>query len=546
MDWLSVGTRVGVPVALLVSVLAVRYLDRPGGRWGRTIRSRLLLGIPWGTLTIVVLVGFVYLFLQGGYETPRSPLHIPFTSWSYFYPLGLLTAPFAHQSLGHVTGNLLGTIALAPLAEYAFSHFPQERGSHAFDRWWTNPYVRAFVVFPGGALLVGILTSVFAWGPIIGFSGVMFAFAGFALVRYPIATVVALVGKNLIGTVYRTLRTPVVTGSASPSFGDPWWAGIAIQGHLLGFLIGVVLATVLVSRRPMAKRPSAIRLWAGGLLVASSLTLWAVWWYAEDGFVLYRGVGMLLVISIALLVAGAVRSGESEVAASITGRHVGIALLALPILTMGFVAVPLNATVVQDAAPAGPTLDVEGYSITYAEDVPDPRTEAIEIPGMEEPPRVNASGVIVTNDHRTLWTEAVSKNRLAFAGERTVDVGGVGWRRSVTATRQGWSVTGGGTTYQIGLRPGDDITTTTTTWVYESESVQASPTIAGENVSIRPEDGDFFVVVRRNGSQIESARLPAENETVSLGNVTISHIDDRLVATSGNTRVHIASKERYN
>ncbi|MGM0397716.1 MAG: rhomboid family intramembrane serine protease [Halobacteriota archaeon] len=542
MDALSVGLRIGVPIALLVSLAIVRALDGPRGRWGRRVRSRLLLGVPWGTLTTIVFVLIVYLGLQQGLETPRSPLHIPFTSWSYFYPLGVLTAPFAHQGLGHVTGNVLGTIALAPLAEYAFSHFPTQRGRTAFDTWRTNPYVRAFVLFPAGAIGVGLLTSIFSWGPIIGFSGVVFAFAGFALVRYPLATVVALVARDMLGTLYYVLRDPVITSSASPSFGPPWWAGIAIQGHFLGFLLGVTLGAIVVSRRSRANRPSALKLWTGGLLVGSNMTLWAVWWYRDGGFVLYRGAGILLVVTLALVVTAAVHSRDEPLVGSVTSRQLAIALLTLPLLTMGFVAVPLNATVIEDGEPPGPTVEVDGYSVGYAEDVPHQRVGAIDISALGETTRFNVSGVIVTNDDRSIWTEAIPAGRLSFGGQRTTKVGGIGWSRSVTAIRQGWSVTGNDTVYQIALRPADE----NATWVYASEPARAEPTIAGSNVTIRPDGGAFFVTVTSGSEEIEESRLPARNESVTVGELTITrNTNDCVFAERDGTRVRVATKETY-
>ncbi|MFW6002803.1 MAG: rhomboid family intramembrane serine protease [Halanaeroarchaeum sp.] len=542
MDPLSVGLRIGVPIALLVSLAIVHSLDGPRGRWGRRVRSRLLLGVPWGTLTTIVVVLLVYLGAQQGLASPRSPLYIPFTSWSYFYPLGVLTAPFAHQGLGHVTGNLLGTIALAPLAEYAFSHFPTQRGRQAFDTWRTNPYVRAFVVFPAGVLVVGLLTSVFSWGPIIGFSGVVFAFAGFALVRYPLATVVALVARDMLGTLYYVLRDPIITGSAGPSFGPPWWAGIAIQGHLLGFLLGVMLGAAIVSKRSSVERPSALALWTGGILVGSNMTLWAVWWYRDGGFVLYRGAGILLVVTLALVVTAAVQSRDEPLVGTVTTRQLSIAILVLPLLTMGFVAVPLNATVLEDDDPPGPSVEVDGYTISYAEDVPHQRVGAIDVSAFGETTRFNVSGVIVTNEDRTIWTEAIPASRLSFDGQRTTKVGGIGWSRSVTAIREGWTVTGNGTVYQVALRPGGE----NATWVYASEGARAEPTIDGSNVTIRPAEGAFYVTVTAGGEELGKSRMPARNESVTVGELTISRdTNDGVFAEADGTRVRVATKETY-
>jgi membrane associated rhomboid family serine protease len=68
---------------------------------------------------------------------------------------------------------------------------------------------RAFA-FAGGTLALGVVTSVFSLGPVVGFSGVVFALAGFALVRYPLATVVALVGADALEVMYRALVSPTV------------------------------------------------------------------------------------------------------------------------------------------------------------------------------------------------------------------------------------------------------------------------------------------------------------------------------------------------
>jgi len=148
------------------------------------LRRRFVLGVPWGTVVTVLGVLAVYLFVQGGYTHWYRPVVIPFRAWSYLAPLGMLTAGFAHAGPGHLLGNLFGTVALAPIVEYAFGHFPRERGASSFGSLQTNPYVRALLVFPATVAIVGVTLTLFTLGPVIGFSGVVFAFAGFALVRY--------------------------------------------------------------------------------------------------------------------------------------------------------------------------------------------------------------------------------------------------------------------------------------------------------------------------------------------------------------------------
>ena len=542
MHAITLGLQIGVPAVLLLSLLLLRYLDPGADSFLARVRGRLLLGIPWGTATSIAVVLAVYLFVQQGFWYPYAPLTTPFTSWSYLYPLGLVVAPFAHLGMGHLIGNVIGFAVFGSIAEYAFSHFPTARGSHAFSSWRTHPYVRAFVLFPAGVIGVGLLSSVFAWGPIIGFSGVVFAAAGFALVRHPILTVVALVAREFVRTVYFSLQEPIVFGSASPSFGPPWWVGIAIQGHLLGFLAGVVLAVLLLTRRKHESLPSPGRLWLGTVVVGSSLTLWAVWWFrGASSFVLYRGPGILLLLVMGLLVATAATTSDRDIVEGISRRQVGIALLAIPILTMGFVAVPLNVITVQDEVVPGEAVQVDGYTVTYAEDVTNQRVGTINISAFGETSQVNSSGVIIVNRDRHIWDEAVSAGRLAHSGYARVRVGGLGWRETVEVRRRGWKVSGGGTAYTVALKHDSDRWTP----VYQSDPVRASPVLDGRNVSVVPARDRFIISVTRNNSSLGQATLPAVNESVVIGGLNFTRTETEVYASVGETRVPMIERESY-
>jgi membrane associated rhomboid family serine protease len=539
----SLVFRVAVPVAFLAAVVAVWRLDRPRGAWGRRLRSRLLLGVPWGTLVAAALVLAVYLVMQRGLWHPYDPLVVPFSSWSYLYPLGVVTAPFAHAGVGHLTGNLVGTLVLAPLAEYAWSHFSTERGSSSFASWRTNPLVRAFVLFPLGVVAVGLASSLFSWGPVVGFSSVVFAFAGFALVRYPLATVVAVVARGLVGTVYYALQDPVVVSGASPSYGPPWWFGIAVQGHLLGLLLGVVAGVAVLARRE--ERPSALRLWTGTVLLASSLTLWAVWWYrGPETYVLYRALGVVLVVALGVLVAVGGRASDRPLLgdAGLTRRQTALMLVGVPLLTMAMVAVPLNLSTVDDPTLPGDTVEVRGYTVGYAENVPNQKIPAYDVDVFGETTRVNTSGVIVVNTDRHVWTREISTGALAFDGERSVRVGGLGWSERVVAHREGWSAVGGPTAYQVWLRAGDG------DWVhaYASDPTTAAPTIRGRNVSVVPEDGTFYLAVTRGNETLSRAVVPRENETLFVGGLRFVREGNQVVAVANDTRVPVAQRETYN
>jgi membrane associated rhomboid family serine protease len=546
--------QLAVVVVVALSLLAVWYVDRPDGQWGRQLRRRLLAGVPWGTLVVSALVLGVYLFVQGGLENWFSPVVVPFRAWSYFYPLGLLTSGLAHAGPNHLLGNLVGTLVFAPIAEYAWGHFPTRRGSSSFSSWRTNPYVRAFLLFPAAVLAVTVLTSVFAIGPVIGFSGVVFAFAGFALVRYPVTTVVALVAGRVLGLVRAALQTPTLEAKAQPTFSTPWWAEIAIQGHAVGLFVGVLLGVWLFRRRG-DDLPPAARTWAGVLLFAVSQSLWAVYWFrGGETFVLFRALGVVLVFALATLVALTVTASDRplfERAVSDGGEGRELELLALPRWEWGVVvmlvvaaalagpAVPVNLfTVSEDPLPGEP-IQVRDYEVTYAEDLTDGMVAAVNVSAFGETTAVNTSGVIVRNRDRGIWTTAVTKGRLAFAGRTAVRVGGVGWRETVVVERTGWTVTGGGVAYRINATHDGETRT-----IYQSPPAQASPVIGGRNVSIVPESSTFLVQVNRSNETVR-APLPAVNESVTLDGVELRRTETGLVARFQETRVQVAKPETY-
>lgn len=535
-----VAAQVAIPVALLVSFALVRRLETPGEGVGRRLRSRLLFGVPWGTVVSVAGVVSVYLFVQRGLWHWANPVTLPFSSWSYLYPTGVLTAPFSHAGPGHLVGNMTSTLVAAPLAEYYFSHYPRERGGSTFDSWRTNPYVRAFVLFPAGVAAVGLLTSVLAWGPIIGFSGVVFAFGGFSLVRYPLGTVVAFSAQGVVSTLYRALRNPEITASASSSFSRPWWAGIAVQGHALGLFLGAVAGVALLYHR--RERPNVLRVWTGAVLLASSLSLWALWWYrGNDSFVLYRGWGVVFVLAVAALVTVAVRATDFP----LTKFAVAATLLALPLAVMAGVAIPVNLTTLDDPAvgdanaAGNATVEVNGYYVTYAENVPNEKVSVVDVSVGDETTNVTTSGVIVSNPDREIWTQEVSTGRLAYSGRAAVRVGGVGWSETVGVQRRGWSVTGGGTAYQVWLRPPDG------EWrfAFASDPATADPVLAGKNVSVAPTNRTFSLRVSRNNTTLASAPVPTNGTAVELAGIRFENDRGKLAAAVNGTRVRVAAAE---
>ncbi|WP_411963399.1 rhomboid family intramembrane serine protease [Haloferax sp. YSMS24] len=544
--WIPLHRIVAV-LSVLVALLVLSVVDRPG-RVTATLRRRFLLGLPLGTFVSVGGVLVVYLFVQGGYTSWYRPLVIPFRAWSYFYPLGMLTASFTHSSAGHLVGNLIGTLTLAPIAEYAWGHYPTRRGSTSFGSFWENPYTRALVIFPAGVFGVGLLTSFFALGPVIGFSGVVFAFAGFALVTRPLTTVLAFVSGRVLSLFYNALQAPEVVATSRPVFSTPWWAQIAIQGHAIGLLFGVILGVWLAHQRD-GDRPSAFRSFAGVLLFAVSESLWAVYWFrGADTFVLFRAIGFSLVVALALVVALTVSASDRPLrdrapsGSLFSARHwqVGVAVLLVVTAALTGPAVPYNLFTAADDDLPGESVTVRDYEVTYAEDVPNGLTATFDIELFGESTTTNTSGVIVKSDQRGIWTTAVSTGQLAFSGQSTVRVGGLGWQKQVSAVRDGFVVSGTGiSAYRVFL-----VSNGSSSLAYTTDPVRAEPVVAGRNVSVVPTATGYDLSVSTDNRTVRGP-MPTENVSTTLAGVRFVREQAFVFAEYEGTRVRVARQETY-
>ncbi len=531
---LAVLSLLGVGVVGLVALVILWHLG--AGSTLAVLRRRFVLGVPWGTVLVVLGIVGVYLFVQDAWGNLRNPLVVPFRAWSYGYPLGMLTAAFSHADLWHVTGNLLATVVYAPIVEYVWSHYPTRRGSESFASWVTNPFGR-IGVFVAAVVVVGLLTSLFVPGPVIGFSGVVFALIGFALVTRPITAVVALIGVRVVRVAYLSLIEPVATVSAGPEYVTPWWAGIAIQGHAFGLLVGVLLAVALLRRRD--ESPAVGRVWLAALLVAVSESLYAFYWYAgAERYVLFRAAGLAIVLLIATVVAASVADGDRQLVprVDLPVRVAATALVLVGIMAIGLVAVPHNLADVGPSDDLDRDVTIRDYTIGYAEQVEHGYVGAIEVPFDLEPAPPNASGVVVTSDERNAWVIAVSSGRLAFEGKTNVSVGGLGWRERVVANRTTWNVVDGGDTYKVYLRRAGE----PRRLVHRADPVPVPGTYAGRNVSLAPTATGYEAVVERNGSTLDRGPIPESDRLVVVGGLGFERTGRDLYVVHNRTRVRIA------
>lgn len=525
---------VAIAAVLLVSYAVIRRLDGEAFALGDRLRSRLLLGIPWGTLVTLAFVAFVYFIIQDARTDLHNPVRIAFQSWSYTYPTGWLVGGFAHADYSHFFSNMTAAIVLGSVAEYAWGHYPRRRGAHTFASWRTNPYVRAFLIFPAAAIAIGLFTSLFALGPVIGFSGVVFAFAGFALVRYPIGTVLALVGYRVLRRLIEAILSPQVTaGITAPAPSPPWWAEIAIQGHAIGLIAGVFLGLYVFRRRNAI--PPAWRLWTGVVMFGVLQSLWAVYWFeGADRFILLQGIGMVLVVALAILVAAAVAGSSRSLAWRISSRQAAIVLLAFGLAAMIGPAIAVNLIAPDPgAADEHPGVEVADYRVIYAEDITNRMVAVgdIDIAGLGD---VRTSGVIVVSEERNIWSRQISAQRLADRGSGTVTLGGIGWRESVDVDRDTWRVAGNDSVYQVWLEGPDQ-----RVHAFASEQSTADVRVANRTVTVLIEDEAFAVAVDHNDERVGQVTMPADNETADVGGITLKRLEDDLFVQHDGTKVRV-------
>jgi len=494
--------------------------------WLNPLRERFVLGVPWGTATVLVGLVAVYYLVQGG-GTDSGPVVQGFRSWSLWYPQGTLLSSFAHASESHLTGNAFGTLTFAPVVEYAWRHYPDgsARIQHPAAR------VGAFVL---GVVAVGIAGALFVPGAIIGFSGVVFALAGFALVVRPLVAVLALLGIRVVRLLYRAFTDPVVTAEARPRFVSPSWADTALQGHLFGVLVGVLLAVALLGLRD--RRPDIRHVLFGALVFAVARSLYAIYWFlGADEFVLFQAAGAAGVVLFATLVALAAGPRDWRPGAGPPPATVAVGLLGVVVAALAVSGLVFSLVLVSPGDEVQNGIEVRDYTVAYVDGAQDQYVSALEVPGLGSPLSATQSGVVVASDRRNAWGLDSSAGELAFEGATTVTVGGLTWRETVYVDRTEWSFLDGNSTFRVEG--------------YHDERWQvlhtASPAVAdsrinGTTVSIAATPEGYSLALERNNATVFSSPVPEDNETVVGENITFERESDNLFARFGNTDLRIA------
>ena len=189
-------------------------LRRELGRAARILGGALLL--LWGVFVVNLLLFGGDLLALG--VLPRTIAGLR----------GILFMPLLHGSLAHLVGNSLGILLVGTLVM-----FREER------HFWAVTAI--------GALVGGLGTWLFGRPAVhIGASGLVFAYLGYLL---------------LAGLFERRIGSVILSSVAAVLYGGmlvgllPGTPGVSWEGHLFGFVGGVVAARVL-ARRGVAGRGS--------------------------------------------------------------------------------------------------------------------------------------------------------------------------------------------------------------------------------------------------------------------------------------------------
>lgn len=544
---MDTALRVGLLLVLAAVGASVWYFAGRD-RWWTALTDRFVLGVPWGSLITIVLVLGVYLFVQSGIEAWNDPAVFPFRSWSYAYPLGMLAAGFAHAGPGHLVGNLVGAAIFSPLVEYAWGHYPDRDDDQngpsgtghrypppaagddlagaatrhtadsahsspaASDQSRTgilsHPVLRAVVFFPLAIIAISILTSVFARGWSLGYSGTVFFLIGVAVVRYPLASLVGVVVLSGVNVLIGAFQTPILEvglGGGAPS--PPSWAGVNVQAHLLGFLIGVIVALIIFRRRDSLPRVDHLSL--AVIVVMLAIQLWSLTGGGGGRFVRYQAPGVIFVLLLAVIIIAAVAIENEAIVGPLSVRGVILGGIAIVVVLLALSSIPPNLPgMADDPVPAGGAIQIDDYTVTYAEDA--------------EHGRVNttSSGVIVVSEKRDIWSTAISDRQLRHNRDGTVTLGGVGWRETVDVERTGWYVAGNDSVYTVDLHHGETIR------AFTSEPRRADTRLAGYNFTVVPTASAFRLDVSRGGETKGYVAIPDVNQTatVPLGEETDSEM----------------------
>lgn len=532
----ELGSLALLAVTVLIAV-ALLYRFAEGRSILEGLRERFVWGIPWATATVIVFLWMIFQFLQGG-GADDGPVVIGFRSWSFWYPQGIILSSFTHSSESHLIGNLFGTLAFAPIVEYVWGHYPDESEDGRLPSWTRHPAARVGL-FVAVTMFVGVLSAMFVPVAAVGFSTVVFAYAGAAVVLRPLATIGAIVGIRVIRLLYEAATSPVGTFRSQQVFASPSWVDVSIQGHLYGFLAGVLIAVLLLRYRDRLPDIRYVFFAAIVFLVARSMQ--SIYWeLGNDRFILFRALGTAAVVFLATLVTLAItdRDGPSIPRTGFSTRPVALGLLVATILVVSLAGMVFNFGSVTAGPEAEDGLDVRDYTVTYAENVENQYLAGTPRAGGIGPPSITVSGVIVVSEQRDAWERVATAGQLRSEGRTTVVVGDATWREQIVVSRTEWEFVDGNVTYNV-FAFGENRGPVT---LFQAPAANTSTVVDNRSFRIEPGAGfdNYTLTVTEDGESVGTTRIPDDNETATVDGITFERDENRLAVRYEGTNFTLA------
>lgn len=535
---------ISIAVFLLTAVVSLYALRRVTdvSPYSRAVKSRLVYGVPWGTLTITTVLVAVYVLLQGGYSD-TGPVVVGYRSWSFAYPEAVFISSFAHHTTPHLLGNIAWFLVFGSLTEYAWGHYHADEGRSPFDYdravregWLTNPIVR-IGVFTGGVILYGVVSSLVTPGATIGASGIVFAVCGVAVFMLPKLSLVGIVIVEPVRVIVTALTTPVYTTTQATGMA----VDVSFTTHLFGLLTGVLIAFILSRHRADTRdvvSPGMVAVAVLGFTTATGLYAFTQPVTANTT-VVFHAIGAAFILTVVVFTA--LMTVQDRVVliqrVDLSAQDIAVGGVICVVLALSVIGVVYNVVPVTSGT-ANASVEVNDHTVMYGENMDDAYATAFSTASVIDAPK--QSGVIVTSADRNVWHVAVSAAELRRDQQTTVPVGGVGWREHVTVTRDEWHMPGHGPVYTVTATHNNEETV-----LYNSDSVTSVNRVNGNTVTIRAENGSFFVTVHEAGNGTgtghETVRIPSAGESRTVGNITLERHGIELYATTNQTRVHIAS-----
>ncbi len=192
------------------------------------LKKRRRLGVYF-TIIFIVLIWLVKL-IEWTFDIPLSQYGLRPRHWEGL--LGVFTSGMLHADAAHLVSNSIALIIVGPMMYYFY-----------------RPV--ALKVFGYAYFLTSILTWIIARdGNHIGASGVIYAIFGFLLVSGFIRRHYPLMAVGLVMLVIHQTFTGSLLFKFIPEYNLP---NVSWEGHLAGFLIGVVLAIAFRKEGPQRK-----------------------------------------------------------------------------------------------------------------------------------------------------------------------------------------------------------------------------------------------------------------------------------------------------